>query len=87
MKIKMPNGWRAIKIVSTWYTIFDFTVDEGKEWLNPSREKNSGKHRRKKVDGKSCVTFFLCTSIEVQNEREENTHTHTDRTLIFSSAG
>ena len=20
-------------------TIFDFTVDEGKEWLNPSREK------------------------------------------------
>ena len=21
-------------------TKFDFTVDEGKEWLNPSREKN-----------------------------------------------
>ena len=43
-----------------------------------SREKNEGKHRRKKVDGKSCVPFFLCvpagTSIEVQNEWEENTH-------------
>ena len=22
------------------YTKFDFTADEGKEWLNPSREKN-----------------------------------------------
>ena len=22
------------------YTKFDFAVDEGKEWLNPSREKN-----------------------------------------------
>ena len=41
------------------YTKFDFTVDEGKEWLDPSREKNEGKHRRRKV-GKSCVTFLLC---------------------------
>ena len=39
---------------------FDFTVDEGKEWLNLSREKNQGTHRRKKVDEKSCVTFPLC---------------------------
>ena len=23
-----------------YYTKFDFTVDEGTEWLNPSREKN-----------------------------------------------
>ena len=37
------------------YTKFDSTVDEGKEWLNPSREKNQGKHRRRKVE-KSCVT-------------------------------
>ena len=41
-------------------TKFDFTVDEGKEWLNPSREKNQGMHRRKKMDEKSCVTFLLC---------------------------
>ena len=38
---------------------FDFTVDEGKEQLNPSREKNYGKHRRRKVDEKSFVTFLL----------------------------
>ena len=36
-KIKMPNGWRPIKSL---VTKFDFTVDEGKEWLNPSREKD-----------------------------------------------
>ena len=41
-------------------TKFDFMVDEGKEWLNPSREKNEGTHHRKKVDEKSCVTFLLC---------------------------
>ena len=54
----MPNGWKTINIVSTQN--FDFTVDEGKERLNPSREKNEGTHRGKKVDGKSCVTFLLC---------------------------
>ena len=42
------------------YTKFDFTVDEGKEWLNPFREKNEGLHRRKKVDEKPCVAFLLC---------------------------
>ena len=63
-------------------TKFDFTVDEGKEWLNPSREKNKGTHRRKKVYEKSSVTFSSCvtpagTSIDVQNEWEENTeNTH-----------
>ena len=36
---------------------FDFTVDEGKEWLNASRKKN---YRRRKVDEKSCLTFLLC---------------------------
>ena len=35
-------------------------VDEGKEGLNHSREKNEGKHRRRKVDEKYCVTFLLC---------------------------
>ena len=34
-------------------------VDEGKERLNPSREKNKGKHRRRKMNEKSCVTFLL----------------------------
>ena len=42
------------------YTKFDFMVDEGKERLNPSREKNKGMHRRRKADEKSCVTFLLC---------------------------
>lgn len=27
----------------------DFTVDEGKEWLNPARDTNLGKHRRSKA--------------------------------------
>ena len=42
------------------YIKFDFTVDEGKERPNPSREKNKGMHRRRKVGEKSCVTFLLC---------------------------
>ena len=41
------------------HTNFDFTVGEGKRWLNASRDKNEGKHRRRKVE-KSCVTFLLC---------------------------
>ena len=35
--------------------VFDFSVDEGKERLNPSRVKNEGKHRRRKEE-KSCET-------------------------------
>ena len=55
-----------------------FTVDEGKERLNPSREKNKGTHRRKKVDEKSCVTpAGTSNELDVQNEWEANTHTHT----------
>ena len=54
----MPNKWRTIK--SLVHIKFDFTIDEGKERLNPSREKNSGKQRKWKVDVKSCVTFLLC---------------------------
>ena len=38
----MPtNGERLIR----GYTKFDFTTDEGKGRLNPSRNKNKGKHR------------------------------------------
>ena len=51
---------RTIKIVRTQNSKFDFTVDEGKERLHPSREKNKGMHRRRKVDEKSRVTFLLC---------------------------
>ena len=57
----------------------DFTVDEGNEWLNPSREKNEGTHRRNKVDEKSCVTpAGTSNELDVQNEWEDtHTHTHT----------
>ena len=59
-------------------------VDEGKERLNPSREKKNGMHRRRKVDEKSCVAFLLCVApagtsneLAVQKKMEEDTHTHT----------
>ena len=54
----MTNEWRTIKSL---VHKFDFMADEGKEWLNPSREKNEGTHRRRKVvDKQSGVTFLLC---------------------------
>ena len=56
-EIDVQNGWEEN---THTHTKFDFTVDEGKEWLNPYREKNEGTHHRKKVDEKSCVTFLLC---------------------------
>ena len=42
LKNKNKNAQRVEndKIVSTQNSKFDFTVDEGKEWRNPSREKN-----------------------------------------------
>ena len=65
------------------YTKFDFiTVDEEKERLNASRDKNQGKHRRKKAE-KSCATFLLCDpglyahKSDVQNKWDDNTHTRT----------
>ena len=58
--IEVQNEWEKNKHTQTHIAKFGFTVDEGKEWLNPSREKNKGTHRRKKVDEKSCVTFLLC---------------------------
>ena len=62
------------------YTKLDFTADEGKGRLNPSHDKNEGKHRRKKVE-KSCVTFLLCDPgwyvhrPDVQNKWDDKTHT------------
>ena len=75
------SGERSIR----GYAKFDFTVDEGKGRLNPSRDKNKGKHRRSKVDEKSCVTSLLCNpgwcvhKSDVQNKWDDNTtHTHTE---------
>ena len=62
-------------------TKFDRTVDERKGRLNPSRDKNEDKHRRKKVE-KSCLTFLLCGpgwcvhKSDVHNKWDDNTHTH-----------
>ena len=54
----MPNKWRTI--ISLVHKIrYTSTVDEGKERLNPSREKHKGKHRRRKVDEKPCVTRLV----------------------------
>ena len=64
---------------------FDFTVDEGKEWLNPFREK---KLRRapQKGDEKSCVTpAGTSNELDVQNEWEKNTHTQTHRIKITNN--
>ena len=70
----MPNKWRTIK---SFVHKFDFMVDEGKERLNPSREKNKGTHRRSKVVAKSCVTpAGSSNEFDVQNKWEEKTHTH-----------
>ena len=65
------------------YTKFNFAVDEGKERLNPSREKNEGNHGRRKVE-KSCVTFLLCDpdwyvhKPDVHNKWDDSTHTLPD---------
>ena len=45
-----------------------------------------GTHRRKKVDEKYCVTPPRTSNeLDVHNEWEENTHTHTSSTLLYSS--
>ena len=67
----------------------DFSVDEGKGRLNPSRDQNYGKHSRRKVE-KSCVTSLLCDPVwcahksDVQNKWEDSTqaHTHNIKLLI-----
>ena len=68
-------------------------VDEGKERLNPSREKNKDKQHRRKVDEKSCVTFLLCDpgwyvhKSDVQNKWDANTDTHTHTHVFVISTG
>ena len=70
---------------------FDFTVDEGKERLNSSRDKNYGKHRRRKVE-KSCATFLLCDPVRYVHKSDvqknwDNTHTHASSKLQTDKAG
>ena len=69
----MPNKWRTIK--SLVHKI-DFTVDEGKELLNPSREKDKGTHRRRKVE-KSCVTPAGASTSLTSRINGMTTHTRT----------
>ena len=40
--IELPSAFAesGVERLNRKYTKFDFTVDEGKEWLNPYREKN-----------------------------------------------
>ena len=75
----MPNKWRTNKS-----PVHDIRLHgRRKERLNLSREKKQGKHRRRKVDEKSCVAFILCHpgwyvhKPDVQNKWEEKTHIHT----------
>ena len=58
------------------YTKFDFTVDEGKERLNPSRDENEGKHCRRKVE-KLCVTPVGASISLTSRKNRMTTHTHT----------
>ena len=44
------SGSVSLRKTTNNNTKFDFTVDEGKKLLNPSRDKNQGTHRRRKVD-------------------------------------
>ena len=76
----MPNKWRTIY---SWVHKIRLHGRRGEgNILNPSRDKNEGKHRRRKVDEKLCVTFPLCDlswcihKSDVQNKWDDNT-THT----------
>ena len=73
-KKKSPtSGERLIR----GYMKFDFTDDEGKGRLNPSRDKNKGRHRKRKVE-KSCVTpAGASTSLTSRIVNVMTTHTHT----------
>ena len=57
------------------YLKFDFTVDEGKGRLSPSRDRNKGRHRRRKVE-KSCVTSAGASTSPTFRINEMTTHTH-----------
>ena len=70
--------------VGTQNSIY-FTVDEGKGGLNPSRDKNQGKHRSRRKE-KSCVTFLLsdpgrCGASTSLTSRINGMTTHTQHIL------
>ena len=62
----MPNKWRTI---TSLVHKFDFTVDEGKEQLSPSREKNKGTHLNREVsEGKFDTDHSNFSSYEGHKE-------------------
>ena len=71
-------------VLHWFWLVVVYIYDEGKGWLDPSRDKNQGTHRRKQVDEKSCVTFLLCDPRLVRptnlmsrmNGKKTHTHTH-----------
>ena len=65
----------SLQVENDWFSKFDFAVDEGKERLNPSREKNEGEHRRRKV-GKSCVTPAGTSTSLTSRINGMTTHAH-----------
>ena len=81
----MPNKLRTID------SNFDFTIDEGKERVNSSREESQGKHCRKRVDEKSCETSLLCDTgwyahkLDVPNKWNDKTQ-YTTHTMISTAA-
>ena len=75
------RGRELLIVLNFWYTKFDFTVDERKEWLNPSREKIKARTAERRWMRNpvrpSCVTpAGTSNELDVRNEWEENTHTH-----------
>ena len=69
----LKSGERLIR----GYTKFDFTVDERKGRLNPSRDKNYGKHRRRKAEKFRVTPSGASTSLTSRiNGMTTHTHTH-----------
>ena len=80
----MPNGWRTIKIVSTQNSTSRSTRERN-GWILLARKIKActaeRRWMRNPVWPSSCVTP-AGTSFDVQNEWEENTHTHTPYTEV-----
>ena len=68
------------------YTNIRLHGRRGKGKAESFSRENKGKHRRRNVDEKSCVTFLLCDPSwyaqkpDVQKKWDDNTHTHTHNT-------
>ena len=84
--ITQPTAWdfssqNRRKTIKSLVHKIDFTLDEGKGRLNPSRDKNEGKHRRRKVE-KSWVTFLLCDPGWCVHKSDLNKKKGDDKTQI-----